>query len=190
VAELLFYLLSAAAIAFGIGVISARSPMMSVLSLLGSFVALGVIYLLSGFQFLAAAQLLVYAGAIMVLFLFVIMLLNLSDISALAEHPATSLGHRRVLVAALSAGTLGIAAILAAGASEVAAAADAELLAAGYDDLGDVASLLFSRYMLPFQASAMLLLATMIGVLVLAKRRRRQLDTTALGSLAPEGARR
>ncbi|MFT6713596.1 MAG: NADH-quinone oxidoreductase subunit J, partial [Planctomycetota bacterium] len=53
--------------------------MQSVLNLLGSFVALSAIYLMAGFQFLAAAQILVYAGAIMVLFIFVVMLLNLTD---------------------------------------------------------------------------------------------------------------
>lgn len=169
-AQLLFYLLSIAAIGFGVGVVAAKSPMQSVLSLLASFVALGLIYLLSGFQFLAAAQLLVYAGAILVLFLFVIMLLNMSDLDALAEHPTLSLGRARVLVAALSAGTIGVVAILAAGA--VQTSETTTMPPGGYDRLEWIAALLFSRYMVPFQASAVLLLATMIGVLVLAKRRR------------------
>ncbi len=170
-AQLLFYLLSAAAIAFGVGVVASKSPMKSVLSLLGSFVALGVIYLLAGFQFLAAAQLLVYAGAILVLFLFVIMLLDMSNLEALVEHPTTSLGHTRVAVAAVSAGVLGIAAILGAGTLEASAAST--MPDGGYDRMEWIASLFFSRYMLPFQASALLLLVTMIGVLVLAKRERR-----------------
>jgi NADH-quinone oxidoreductase subunit J len=176
VAQLLFYLLSAAAIAFGVGVIAAKSPMQSVLSLLGAFVALGVIYLLVGFQFLAAAQLIVYAGAILVLFLFVIMLLNMSDIDALAEHPARSLGSRRVTIAVGSAALLAIVTIVAAGtggaSTDAAAVAGAAMPPGGYDQLEWISSLLFSRYIVPFQASAVLLLATMIGVLVLAKRRR------------------
>jgi NADH-quinone oxidoreductase subunit J len=171
VAQLLFYLLSAAAIAFGVGVVAAKSPMQSVLSLLGAFVALGVVYLLAGFQFLAAAQLIVYAGAILVLFLFVVMLLNMSDLAALVEHPTRVLGHRRVAIAVLSAGVLGVVAILAAGSVSAAGPA-AAVLPEGYDSLEHVASLLFSRYMVPFQAAGVLLLATMIGVLVLAKRRR------------------
>ena len=170
-AHVLFYLLSAAAIAFAVGVVAAKSPMKSVLSLLGTFVALGVLYLLVGFQFLAAAQLLVYAGAIMVLFLFVVMLLDMSDLDALAEFPSVSLGQRKVAVAAVSAGVIGIVAILAAGTVQASAGADA-MPDGGYDRLEWIASLLFSRYLLPFQASAVLLLATMVGVLVLAKRNR------------------
>ncbi len=177
-AQLLFYLLSAAAIAFGFGVVASKSPMKSVLSLLATFVALAMIYLLSGFQFLAAAQLLVYAGAILVLFLFVIMLLNMSDLETLAEHPTVSLGHTRVAIATVSAGVLGLIAILGAGA--VQASESAAMPPDGYDKIEWIAALLFSRYMVPFQASAILLLATMIGVLVLAKRRR-PVQTTELG---------
>jgi len=79
VANALFYILSVGAILAAAGVIASRNPVMSVLSLLGSFFCIAVIYLLAGFQFLAAIQILVYAGAIMVLFLFVVMLLNLGD---------------------------------------------------------------------------------------------------------------
>ncbi len=77
--DAIFYICAAAAIAGALGVIASRSPIGSVLSLLGTFFALAVIYLLAGFQFLAAVQILVYGGAIMVLFLFVIMLLNLGQ---------------------------------------------------------------------------------------------------------------
>jgi NADH-quinone oxidoreductase subunit J len=86
VAEVSFYVLGALALAFAMGVVLAKSPMMSVISLLGSFFCLAVIYLLAGFQFLAAAQILVYAGAILVLFLFVIMLLNLGDLEAVPRR--------------------------------------------------------------------------------------------------------
>ena len=185
-AQILFYLLSAAAIAFGVGVVASKSPMRSVLSLLGTFVSLGIIYLLAGFQFLAAAQLLVYAGAILVLFLFVIMLLNMSDLDAVADRSVQALGQRRVAVAAVSAGLLGIVAILAAGAAG-AAAGEPSMPPGGYDRMEWIASLLFSRYMIPFQASAILLLATMIGVLVLAKRRRNTTDAQALET--PEAVR-
>ena len=65
--------------AAALGTVLARNPIQCVLSLLASFFCLATIYLLAGFQFLAAAQILVYAGAIMVLFLFVIMLLNLGN---------------------------------------------------------------------------------------------------------------
>jgi len=171
VEQFLFFLLSLSAIAFSVGVVVVKSPMKSVLSLLGSFVSLAVIYLLIGFQFLAAAQLLVYAGAIMVLFLFVVMLLNLSDVNAVFDAPTRVLGQKRYAIATGAAALIGLVALFAGGsvqASESAGAIPAE----GYDRIEYLGALLFSRYMIPFQASALLLLATMIGVLVLAKRRR------------------
>src|SRR4030095_8801305 len=77
VEELLFYLMAAGAVAGALGVVLSRNPIASVLALLLCFFALATIYLMAGFQLLAAAQILVYAGAILVLFLFVIMLLHL-----------------------------------------------------------------------------------------------------------------
>jgi NADH-quinone oxidoreductase subunit J len=171
VAETLFYALALATVGFAVGVISARSPMISVLSLLGAFVCLALVYLLAGFQFLAAAQVLVYAGAIMVLFLFVVMLLNLTDLAKVAEHPTRTLGVSRVAIAGASAGALGVLALLAS-ANVPSTPADPAMLARGFDGLEPIAVALFSRYLLPFEAASLLLLATMVGVIVLAKRQR------------------
>ena len=170
-AEALFYLLAAAAVLFSVGVVRARMPLFSVLNLLGSFFCLAGIYLLCGFPFLAATQLLVYAGAIMVLFLFVIMLLNLGDEAEIERHAGLSLSGRRLLVGGTSAALLGLVGLAAADASTVFAA---DTLPSGraLDDLPTLARLLFSRYMLPFEAASLLLLATMVAVIVLAKRQR------------------
>jgi NADH-quinone oxidoreductase subunit J len=170
-AEILFYVLALGAIGCGVGVVAARMPLFSVLSLLGSFFCLSGIYLLAGFQFLAATQLLVYAGAIMVLFLFVIMLLNLGDEAELKRHAGRSLPRGKLVIAGLTAGALGLVGLISAGWGEVYAA-DPALTAAGVDDLGSLADVLFSRYMLPFEAASILLLATMIAVIALAKRQR------------------
>ena len=159
-ANSLFYLMAAGTVATAVGVVAAKNPVMSVLSLLGSFFCLAVIYLLAGFQFLAAAQILVYAGAIMVLFLFVIMLLNLGGLSRERWIDQDLLRARRMpLIAAISAGLF-----LAAG---IAAAAQRSVHAAG-----ELAALLFGRFLLPFEASAVLLAAAAVAVLVLAKRQR------------------
>jgi NADH-quinone oxidoreductase subunit J len=172
VAEALLYVLSALALAFAIGVIGAKSPLTSILNLLGCFVSLAGIYLLAGFQFLAAAQLLVYAGAIMVLFLFVVMLLNLGDPST-HEHtlgmPRIRLGVAIASACALALAGIGAAASLPEGAT---LAADPELAKTGYDSVKSIANLLFGKYALVFQAAGLLLLATMVGVIVLAKRQR------------------
>jgi NADH-quinone oxidoreductase subunit J len=185
VAEALFYLLAAASVLFAVGVVRARMPLFSVLNLLGSFFCLSGIYLLAGFPFLAATQLLVYAGAIMVLFLFVIMLLNLGDEAELERDAGLSLSGRRLLVGGTSAALLGLVGLVAA---DVDTVFSADLLPEGraLDDLPILARLLFSRYMLPFEAASLLLLATMVAVIVLAKRQRERVTPGGAGAARPE----
>ena len=179
-AELLFYLMAAGALACAAGVVLCTSPMASVLSLLGSLSALAVIYLLAGFQFLAAAQVLVYAGAILVLFLFVIMLLDMGKVRP-APVPEVLAGRRAVL-AAVIAGLVLVVGLVSARATLTAVQAaplaprapgePAPLAATGIDRLELIAAQLFGRYSLAFEAASLLLLATMVAVIVLAKRQR------------------
>jgi len=166
--------MGAGALATSVGVVSARNPIWSVLSLLGSFFCLAVIYLLAGFQFMAAAQLLVYAGAIMVLFLFVIMLLNLGGISRERWLDKAVLRERRLpLILAVCAAVLLLALFAVGGGEPVLASGGAAPAAPeGYDSLQELAALLFGRFLLPFEAASVLLLATAVAVLVLAKRQR------------------
>jgi len=171
VADTLFYLLGVGAIGFAVGVVRAKLPLFSVLSLLGAFFCLAGIYLVAGFQFLAATQLLVYAGAIMVLFLFVIMLLNLGDEEQLDRHAGMALSGRRLAIAGTAAGLLALIGILTAGFGTPHVQSEA-VAANGVDELNALAEVLFSRYALPFEAASLLLLATMIGVIALAKRQR------------------
>jgi NADH-quinone oxidoreductase subunit J len=177
VAETLFYLLAAGAVASGVGVIAARMPLFSVLSLLSTFLCLAGIFLLCGFQFLAATQLLVYAGAIMVLFLFVVMLLNLGDPEDLKRHTGIGLTGPRLAIAAAAAGVIALIGIFAAQGNPFVA--DAAITKTGIDDVESIAEILFSRYMLPFEAASLLLLATMIAVMMLAKRQRPEHDAHA-----------
>ena len=170
-AELLFYLLAGGTIGFGAGVILAKMPLFSVLNLLGSFFCLAGIYLLSGFPFLAATQLLVYAGAIMVLFLFVIMLLNLGSEEDVQRNSGIALGGKRLAIAAAAAGVLALIGVFAPGTGE-AYAAPASVAESGIDAPTAIASVLFSKYVLAFEAASLLLLATMIAVVALAKRNR------------------
>lgn len=170
-AEVLFYVLSALAVATGLNVVAAKSPMASVISLLASFFALALIYLLSGFQFMAAVQVLVYVGAIMVLFLYVIMLLNLSDIGQAAEADLGFLRGRWAWCGGLVAGLIAIATLIAVQRA-APPAADPEAVRQGIDSLDALALELFGRYVVPFEAVGMLLLATMAAVVALAKRDR------------------
>jgi NADH-quinone oxidoreductase subunit J len=184
VAEALFYVLAATSVLFAVGVVRARMPLFSVLALLGAFFCLSGIYLLAGFPFLAATQLLVYAGAIMVLFLFVIMLLNLGDAAELERNAGLSLSGRRLLVGGCSAALLGLVGLAAADVDTVFSA-DTLPQARALDDLGTLARLLFSRYVLPFEAASLLLLATMVAVIVLAKRQRERGPLTSSGAARP-----
>ena len=182
-AETLFYVLAALCVLFAVGVVRARMPLFSVLNLLGTFFCLAAIYLLAGFPFLAATQLLVYAGAIMVLFLFVIMLLNLGDAAELQRHAGLSLSGRRLVVGCASAALLGLVGLAAADVDAQFAAGNLPPEVA-LDDLHHLAALLFSRYMLPFEAASLLLLATMVAVIVLAKRQRPRARETGAGARA------
>ncbi len=170
-ANALFYILSAFAILAAVGVIASRNPVMSVLSLLGSFFCVAVIYLLAGFQFLAGIQILVYAGAIMVLFLFVVMLLNLGDSEGeSAREPMFHRGPRAFLAMGTAVAILvaGLVAVLNTEFPPV----DTDVALTGNDPPGELALAMFGRYSLPFEAASVLLLATAVGVLVLAKRQR------------------
>ena len=167
-ANLLFYLMALGAILGSLGVITGRNPIASVLSLLVTFFCLATIYLLAGFEFLAAAQILVYGGAVMVLFLFVVMLLNLGGGEGgfaldLVRRRATPLA----LAVAAALAVLTFVGVL--GADEVHAAGEAIAPPATFEDL---ARLLFGRFLLPFEVVSMLLLAAAIAVIVLAKRER------------------
>jgi len=173
VANLIFYVMAALAVVAALGVVAARNPIMSILALLASFFALATIYLLAGFQTLAALQILVYAGAILVLFLFVIMLLNLADLKPLERIDAMLVHERKTILALIVAGTLlGIGTLAALQVVPVAAAGEAVLPEKGIDELQGLAEAMFSRYLLPFEAVSVLLLATVVAVVVLAKRKR------------------
>ncbi len=173
-ANFLFYLMALGAVAGALGVVTSKNPIASVLSLLGTFFCLATIYLLSGFEFLAAAQILVYGGAVMVLFLFVVMLLNLGGPQAAEE--ATAYVRKRKLPFALGTS---IALVLLTfvgvlGSGDVNAAGPAPASLAEVDTLGALAELLFGSFLLPFEAASVLLLAAAVAVLVLAKREGRR----------------
>lgn len=174
--DLLFYLMALGAVLTGVGVVVARSPVASVVSLLGTFFCLSVVYLLAGYQFLAAIQILVYGGAIMVLFLFVVMLLNLGDVSV-AESQDEPLFHQSArtttgLALAALVGAAGLVAIAAGAPSLLPPEGGYAIPEEGLDPLAELAGAMFTRYSLPFEAISVLLLVTAVGVLVIAKRQR------------------
>ena len=159
------------ALGSSLAMLFARNAVHAALFLVATQIALAVAFLLQGAFFIAALQIIIYAGAIMVLFLFVIMLLGVDRREALVEP----LPGQRPLA-------IGLGALLAAEIMWVAWRG-AELAALGRDgsdallglnrDPGNVlavARVLFSRYVLPFEATSILLVVAVVGVMVLARR--------------------
>ena len=169
---LLFYFFAGLAIVASVLVVGQRNPMYSVLFLILSFAALAALYIQLDAPFVAVAQIIIYAGAIMVLFLFVVMLLNNPREDA-AEwdraHPLRTSAFTRfgALLAALLVVQLAWALIRAADLrAPVAAQGDPEVVSS-VRELGRV---LFTDYMFAFEATSILILVAMIGAVVLARR--------------------
>lgn len=163
--RLVFDVAAGLAILFGGLMVVARNPVRGVLTLVVAFFALAVSYVMLLSPFIAAIQVIVYAGAILVLFLFVLMLLNLGHIPAeRGGRPIqTLLGSLGVvLFAALLLGTLrGAGAVIppSSGASPAA-----------LTDPSSLSRTLFSDYLLHFEAVSVLLLAALVGAFLLARR--------------------
>lgn len=170
--HVLFFVFGAVSLIGAISVISFRHPIYSALSLIVTFFAQAGLFVLLGAHFVAAVQVIVYAGAIMVLFLFVIMLLNLGTLPAKSALTGKLKGIAVVFGILLAAEVIFIA-INAMNDTKVgsetaidAAATFAENSVTTYD----IGELLFSKYLLPFEITSLILLAALIGVIVLVKR--------------------
>jgi NADH-quinone oxidoreductase subunit J len=163
-----FYALSFFILLFAILVVSTKDTVHSVLFLVLDFLFVAALYVLLGAQFLAAIQVLVYAGGIVVLYLFVVMLVNLKRPPEAYQDP-----HRRKnLGFALSAAVLlEVGAIATYGyASPAPALAQASTVFPVSGNTEEVGWLLYTSYLIPFEIASMLLLVAMIGAIVLAKR--------------------
>ena len=169
--EILFFIFAAVAVGGAVGVVLSRSPVASLLFMVTTLASTAAIFVLLEAHFLAAIQIMVYAGAIMVLFLFVIMLLNLGhdyrrDIRgnvAMVIGFAVTGGMGGLLAWRLGAGAAGLEMNLGPGE-----AIDAALLEHGA--VGAIARPLFTDYVVPFELTGILLLVAIVGALVLAKK--------------------
>ncbi len=161
---ILFWIFSGLMLLFAALVVLHRSPIASALSLVVSFLALAALFVSLDAFFLGVIQVLVYAGAVMVLFLFIIMLLDLKE-EAARRINYTVFGGGLLLTAAL-AGILAKMATSYPGGHTPAPALPQHPL----DDVRHIGLLLFSEYHLPLQAIACLVLAATIGVIVLSKK--------------------
>jgi NADH-quinone oxidoreductase subunit J len=168
--EILWWVFASLAVLGGIGTVSSRSPVSSLFFLMLAFFNLAAIYVLLGAHFIAAIQVIVYAGAILVLFMFVIMLLNLGH-----DYRPDVRGGLWIVVGSVTAGVVGWAltrafsepdAVVQLGGQEVIEASVRELNA-----VGAIAQPLFRDFVVPFEVTSVLLLAAIVGAVLLAKRR-------------------
>lgn len=165
-ADPVFYAAAGVAVLAGLGVVTRRSPMYSAISMLAAFLALAVVYLLVDAPFLAAMHVLVYTGAILVLFLFVIMLLNLKPEELGQEYPLPARG-------AVGALCLGLFGLLAAPALlDPALRAAPKAVAEDFGSVKAVGLALFHNpYALSFELASALILTAIFGSVVLAKKK-------------------
>jgi NADH-quinone oxidoreductase subunit J len=164
--QFLFWFLSVLAIVAAIGVVATKNPIYGVLWLIVVFFCISGFYVLMNAQFLAIVNLIVYAGAIMVLFTFVVMFINLN------EHPEIP-KNIYVKAAGLIAGLclmivlIGALSTSAENNTKLAIGTTAGLI----KSLGNV---LFSEYVVPFEISSVLFLSAMIGAVIIGKREKEQ----------------
>ena len=168
----LFYVFSAVAVGASLLVIGQRNPMYSVMLLIASFGALSALYIQLDAPFVAMAQIIVYAGAIMVLFLFVVMLLNAPQEDAAQwdrTHPLRRPGVGRF--GAILAGLLIVQLVWAlVRATDVGAAVGGRGDVAELTSVRSVGRVLFTDYVFAFEATSILILVAMVGAVVLAAR--------------------
>jgi NADH-quinone oxidoreductase subunit J len=159
-----FYSLAALILGFGVLVITAKSTVHSVLFLVADFLCVAALYVTLQAQFLAVIQVMVYAGGIVVLYLFVVMLVNLKRPPEAHSDPRR-MGRLGVVMAA--AVMVELVAIFALGWSRPEVTGGGGLSPNNVEQLG---RLLYQDYLIPFEVASVLLLVAMIGAIVLAKR--------------------
>mgnify|MGYP004703113249 CR=1 FL=1 len=162
---ILFFVFACIAVLGAVLLIVARAPIHSALALILVMISLAALYLLLGAEFIAAVQIIVYAGAIMVLFVFVIMLLNAgeeerTDWSKIAKYAGVPLGIVLLLWLGHWMAHAAMGAVVANGAGQPA----------GPFSTVELSKQLFTKYLFPFEATSILILIAILGALVLAKK--------------------
>ena len=181
--QVLFFLAGIGALAGALGVVILRNPFYSVLALVGHLLALAVLFLLLNAEFLAAGQVVVYAGAVMVLYIFVVAYIGGSDEPL---RPDTGLVGT---FGPLFAAAIGIELCIAFAASGLEALGSRGVdLSGPFGDPKGLGRLLLTDYLVAFEAASFLLLLAAVGAVVLARRRRGLEDMAAVAprSLPPE----
>ena len=167
ITQILFWILAVISLFSAVMVISSKNPVYSVLWLIVTFFTISGHYLLLNAQFLAIVNIIVYAGAIMVLFLFVIMLMNLS------KETEPQKNRWLKLAGAVAGGSLLLVLVAALRTTE------SQMTEMGTGTIGLIQNLgqvLFTQYVVPFEIASILFLSAMIGAVVIGKREKRIIE--------------
>src|SRR4051794_5882107 len=176
----MFFVFGILCLAGALGVVIVRNPFYSVLALVCHLVSLAGLFLLLQAQFLAAAQVVVYAGAVAVLYVFVAAYIGGSD------HPVTPEGGGIAAFGPLFAGAVAIELVFAfVGSGLKALDSHGADLGAGFGSAGQIGRLLLQDFLLPFEAASYLLLVAAVGAVVLARRRRGLEDESGTSAVQP-----
>jgi NADH-quinone oxidoreductase subunit J len=168
VAPWLFYLFATISIVSSLGVIGQRNPMYSVLLLIGSFISLAGLYVGLDSPFVAVTQIVVYAGAIMVLFLFVVMLLNVPREEPLPSAIAGMLGPSGMRLGAVLSVLLAAEVLWAL--SRIAPSSFSPEHAESVSSVANIGKVLFTQHAFAFEVTSVLILVAMVGAVVLARK--------------------
>jgi len=161
--QVAFWILAIPLVVTAAGVLVSRNPVNAAMNLVAAFFFLAGIYVLLVAHLIAFMQILVYAGAVMVLFLFVIMLISLGN-----EHLEKERYRGMQLLGAV--GAIGLAVVLTTAILDTTQDAAAPL-AADFGTVRAVGRMLYTQYLLPFEATSLLLLAAIVGAVVVSKER-------------------
>ena len=162
VTQYVFYILSAIAITGALFTVFSRNPVYSILSLIVTFLAIAGHYFLMNTQFLAVVHVIVYTGSIMVLFMYVIMLLNLNKET---EPNKPLLSKLAAIISGLS-----LMAVLVVAFKDVSALPKNTVTNEGIGLINNLGLVLYQDYLLPFEVSSILFLAGMVGAVLLGKK--------------------
>jgi NADH:ubiquinone oxidoreductase subunit 6 (subunit J) len=166
-AAVVFFIAAAGAIAGAVGTVALRNPFFSVLSLVGHLLCLAALFLLLRAEFVAAAQVVVYAGAVMVLYVFVAAYVGGRD-QILSVSPGPGLRGASILFGAALLIELMIA-MLGTGLKALGNEGAGWFL--GFGSPGEIGKLLLTKFLLPFELASILLLVAAVGAVILARRR-------------------
>jgi NADH-quinone oxidoreductase subunit J len=165
---ILFYAFSALLVAAAVGVITARNPVHCALFLVFAFLVSGMIWLLLEAEFLAVILLVVYVGAVMVLWLFVVMMLDI-DLARLKQG-FTRYAPLGTLIALIVIGQIGLVVWVRNLGLEPAAPPTPK--PAGYSNTAELGELLYTQFLYPFEVAAVILLVAIVAAITLTMRRR------------------